>query len=89
MEIYPQKVCPKCGSDEVYEALYGVTVFRRVSIIEDNDWDILDEEIHCDDPQIIRYECYKCDHIYNSTDIESVIEEMIYEEDYKDEHGRS
>jgi hypothetical protein len=59
-------------------------VFRRVDIIDDNDWDILDEEIGEDEPTLSRYECYRCDHIYKSTNIIDVIEEMIYEEEYKD-----
>ncbi len=81
-------MCPKCGCEDVYETLYGVTVCRRVNIIYDDDWDIIEDEIHCDDPELIKYECYGCDYVYISTDIEGVIDEMIYYEEFKNKIGK-
>lgn len=75
------KVCPICGSHRLWETIYGAIVLRLLRNISEEDWDIKDEEINCDEASF-RYGCGQCDHEYKATDFYEVVKEMVSEEEY-------
>jgi len=73
------KVCPICKSNHLIEVVYNASVVRDLYIVNEDDWEIDDEEIECSD-STGSYTCRQCDYKYKSDFITDVIEKEMVEE---------
>jgi hypothetical protein len=79
------KVCPLCGSNRVQEVMYAAVIIRELYILDEDEWEIDDEEIEYDYDTVCTYTCKQCDYMYKNTFIGDVIEkEMILETEKKE-----
>jgi hypothetical protein len=74
------KVCPVCKSPHLIEVIYGATVVRDLYVRNEDDWEIDEEEIECDDTSC-SYTCRQCDYKYKGEFITDVIEKEMIEEE--------